>query len=102
MTPAATRAPRKKTAPAPRIGASQTMGDVIGFDPFSRSFWLEIFASTGPLRDYILAHQFVAAIGGTLILLIIGVGTGLVRTVLREHGFRLDRTRTGFRRRRGL
>ncbi|QIK95246.1 PH domain-containing protein [Sphingomonas sp. HDW15A] len=84
------------------FGASQTLGDVIGFDPFSRSFWLEIFASTGPLRDYVLAHQFVAALGGTILLLIIGVGTGLVRTVLREHGFRLDRTPTGFRRRRGL
>jgi putative membrane protein len=84
------------------FGASQTMGDVVGFDPFSRSFWLEIFASTGPLRDYVLAHQFVAALGGTIVLLIIGVGTGLARTVLREHGFRLDRTRSGFRRRRGL
>lgn len=84
------------------FGASQTLGEVIGFDPFSRSFWLEIFASTGPLRDYVLAHRFVAALGGTILLIIIGVGTGLVRTVLREHGFRLDRTRTGFRRRRGL
>ena len=84
------------------FGASQTMGDVIGFDPFSRSFWLNLFASTGPLRDYILAHQIFAAIGGTIVLLVIGVVAGLVRTVLREHGFRLDRTRTGFRRRRGL
>ena len=84
------------------FGASQTMGEVIGFDPFSRKFWLEIFASTGPLRDYVLAHQFVAALGGTLVLLVIGIGTGLIRTVLREHGFRLDKTRTGFRRRRGL
>jgi len=84
------------------FGVSQTMGDVIGFDPFSRGFWLEIFASTGPLRDYVLAHQFVAALGGTIVLVVIGVGTGMVRTVLREHGFRLDRTPTGFRRRRGL
>jgi putative membrane protein len=84
------------------FGASQTMGDVIGFDPFSRRFWLDVFASTGPLRDYVIAHQIFAAFGGTLVLLVIGFGTGLVRTILREHGFRLDRTRTGFRRRRGL
>jgi len=32
----------------------------------------------------------------------IGLVTGLVRTFLREHGFRLDRTDSGFRRRRGL
>lgn len=84
------------------FGASQTVGDFIGFDPFSRSFWLGLIASAGPLRDYVLAHRFVAAIGGTLVLAAIGVGTGLIRTVLREHGFRLDRTATGFRRRRGL
>ena len=84
------------------FGASQTVGEVIGFDPFSRSFWLGLIASTGPLRDYVLAHRFVAALGGTLVLLAIGVGTGIVRTLLREHRFRLDRTATGFRRRRGL
>ena len=84
------------------FGASQTMGDVIGFDPFSRAFWLRAFASTGPLRDFIIAHQIFAALGGTIVLIVIGIGTGLIRTVLREHGFRLDRTRTGFRRRRGL
>ena len=84
------------------FGASQTVGDVIGFDPFSRSFWLGLVVSAGPLRDYVLAHRFVAAIGGTFVLAAIGVGTGMVRTLLREHGFRLDRTATGFRRRRGL
>ena len=35
-------------------------------------------------------------------LVTLGIGTGLVRTMLREYGFRLDRTETGFRRRRGL
>jgi len=84
------------------FGASQTIGEVVGFDPFSRAFWLNALASTGPLRDYVIAHRFVAAIGGTVVLLAIGIGTGLVRTVLREHGFRLDRTDSGFRRRRGL
>ncbi len=84
------------------FGASQTVGDVVGFDPFSRAFWLKAFASTGPLRDYVIAHQIFAALGGTIVLLAIGVGTGLVRTTLREYGFRLDRTESGFRRRRGL
>ena len=84
------------------FGASQTIGEVIGFDPFSRSFWLGLVDSAGPLRDYVLAHRFVAGIGGTLVLAGIGVGTGMVRTLLREHAFRLDRTESGFRRRRGL
>jgi putative membrane protein len=49
-----------------------------------------------------MAHQIAAFIGGSLLLILLGIGTGLVRTTLREHGFRLDRTEAGFRRRRGL
>lgn len=47
-----------------------------------------------------------AQLGGAALVLaalvVIGIGTGIVRTVLAEYGFRLDRTATGFRRRRGL
>jgi putative membrane protein len=84
------------------FGITQTMGDALGFDPFERSFWVGLLAQSAPLRDAILAHQFIAAIGGTLILLLLGIGTGFIRTLLREYGFRLDRTAAGFRRRRGL
>jgi putative membrane protein len=35
-------------------------------------------------------------------LVTIGVLTGIIRTVIREYGFRLDQTAKGFRRRRGL
>lgn len=84
------------------FGASQTVGELIGFDPFSRVFWADLLARTGPLRDYVVAHRAVAIAGGTALLALIGIATGLARTWLREHGFRLDRTETGFRRRRGL
>lgn len=84
------------------FGLSQTVGNVVGFDPFSRSFWTGMLADAGPLRDYVLTHQIAAAIGGTLVLIALGIGTGIVRTLLREYGFRLDRTESGFRRRRGL
>ena len=84
------------------FGVTQTMGDALGFDPFERSFWIELFARSGPLRDMIMAHRIGAAVAGTIVLILLGIGTGLVRTLLREHGFRLDRTETGFRRRRGL
>jgi putative membrane protein len=49
-----------------------------------------------------MAHRIGAAAAGTVLLVLLGIGTGLVRTLLREHGFRLDRTENGFRRRRGL
>lgn len=84
------------------FGATQTFGDLIGFDPFKRTFWSDLLANAGPLREFVLAHQIVAGIGGMLTLLLIGFATGIVRTLLRDYGFRLDRTDSGFRRRRGL
>ncbi|MXP10032.1 PH domain-containing protein [Pseudoblastomonas halimionae] len=41
----------------------------------------------------------IAAAGGVIVL---GLVTGVVRTFVRDYGFRLDRTLKGFRRRRGL
>ena len=84
------------------FGLSQTVGDAMGFDPFKRSFWLSILSAGGPIRDYILAHQVATVIVGLISLILIGVVTGIVRTVLTNYGFRLDRTGVGLRRRRGL
>ena len=84
------------------VGATQTFGDALGFDPLSRAFWLSMLSAGDPIADYILAHRVVAAIGGAVVLVVIGLATGIVRTVLREYGFRLDRTDVGLRRRRGL
>ena len=84
------------------FGVTQTFGDVLGFDPFERSFWILLAERSGPLQELVRAHQFVAVIFGALTLILVGVATGFVRTLLREHGFRLDRTEAGLRRRRGL
>ncbi|MGH6707050.1 MAG: PH domain-containing protein [Sphingomicrobium sp.] len=84
------------------FGVTQTFGDVLGFDPFEEKFWLDLLDRAEPVRALLLAHQIVAILAGTVLLILLGIGTGLVRTTLREHGFRLDRTETGLRRRRGL
>ena len=84
------------------FGVTQTMGDALGFDPFERQFWVDLLARSGPVRDFIMANRIGAAVAGSVVLVLLGIGTGLVRTQLREHGFRLDRTEAGFRRRRGL
>lgn len=84
------------------FGLSQTVGDVIGFDPFSRAFWDDMLGAIAPIRQFVLANQVVTAIAGLLSLALVGVATGIVRTALRDYGFRLDRTETGLRRRRGL
>lgn len=49
-----------------------------------------------------LAARVLSIIAALIGILVIGLIGGIIRTVLREHGFRLDRTETGFRRRRGL
>lgn len=84
------------------FGLTQTLGDVIGFDPFEREFWEGLLASAGPLPDYVQTHRFGAATAGVLLLIVIGLLTGMVRTLARDFRFRLERTGTGLRRRRGL
>jgi putative membrane protein len=84
------------------FGITQTFGDVLGFDPFSRRFWLNLLSAGDPIRDYIIAHQVAAAVAGAVLLVLIGIVTGIVRTLLTDFGFRLDRTGVGLRRRRGL
>jgi putative membrane protein len=84
------------------IGLSQTMGDALGFDPFNRRFWEGLFAPGTPIGDFIQANRMTTIIAGALTLILIGLGTGILRTLLRDYGFRLDRAATGLRRRRGL
>jgi putative membrane protein len=84
------------------FGLAQTVGEPLGIDPFERAFWLDLLNRSEPLQNLVLAHQIVAILAGSALLILLGIGTGLVRTVLREFGFRLDRTESGFRRRRGL
>ncbi len=84
------------------FGVSQTFGDVAGFDPLSRRFWREMLAAGDPLLDLLLAHQIIAALAGLVVLVLVGLATGMVRTMLREYRFRLDRSGVGLRRRRGL
>ena len=84
------------------IGVTQTFGDAIGFDPFSRRFWRGLLAASEPLQQFAMAHQLIVVAAGSTLMILVGVATGFIRTALLEYGFRLDRTETGLRRRRGL
>lgn len=84
------------------FGVTQTFGDVLGFDPLNRRFWISIFSADHPIAQFLLAHQAASALVGLLLLVLVGILTGLVRTIVRDFGFRLDRTAVGLRRRRGL
>lgn len=83
------------------FGVSQTIGNVAGFDPFERGFWQPILTTSG-WGAWILGHQLILGVAGAVVLMITGLVTGIVRTVMREWGFRLDRLPGGLRRRRGL
>jgi putative membrane protein len=83
------------------FGASQTVGDALNVDPFERKFWRPILEKSG-WGEWLLDHRLGLVLGGLVVLVLAGVVTGVVRTTLREFGFRLDRTGNGFRRRRGL
>ncbi|MEO9467763.1 PH domain-containing protein [Parasphingorhabdus sp.] len=72
------------------------------FDPW---YWADRFSEREVIHSIGLTAQIAGAVGALFSLIFIGVGSGLVRTFVREHGFRLDRVDTGqpgFRRRRGL
>lgn len=83
------------------FGATQTFGDLFDFDPFSRRFWRMVLTDSG-IGPFVLGHRYGVAIGGTIVLLLVGVLTGIVRTVPREWGFTLTRSGRALRRRRGL
>ena len=84
------------------VGLTQTVGQTAGFDPFDDEFWKGLFAPGTAIGDYVMQHQVATFLAGAIVLVLVGLGTGLIRTVLREYGFRLDRTDAGLRRRRGL
>jgi putative membrane protein len=84
------------------LGLTQTIGQPLGFDPFRESFWRDLVAASAPLENFVLAHRAAAVGAGVALLLGVGLATGIVRTLLRDYGFRLDRTGSGLRRRRGL
>ncbi len=86
----------------------QQFQNVLSFDIYNPRFWLGMLTDVGfnfdigALRSLGLIAQILTAGGAIALLIAIGVLSGIVRTTLREYGFRLDRVPAGFRRRRGL
>lgn len=84
-------------------GALQYLDSFLGIEVWDPDLWMEWLAGPG---DWIAqlgpVAQALSAIAGLIALLVVGSMTGLVRTVLRDWGFVLERTAKGFRRRRGL
>ncbi|MFN3990896.1 MAG: PH domain-containing protein [Erythrobacter sp.] len=84
-------------------GLLQYADNIPGVDVWNVKLWQSwldeqgsTVAAIGPMA------QALAAMAGLVGLVVIGLATGLARTIAREWGFVLTRTARGFRRRRGL
>ncbi len=74
---------------------------IFPYDPFDFDLWLALAQRFG-LDDWVLAHRWLAAVGGFLTVVILGAIAGIVRTILRDWGFTLRSEPRGLRRTRGL
>ena len=87
-------------------GFAQQFDFLLPFDFWDLKRWVGLAEDSGVRVSTIngvgMAGQLILAFGAFTSLIFIGFATGVVRTFLREHGFRLTQTSKGFRRRRGL
>ena len=87
-------------------GLAQQFDFLLPFDVWDFKRWVGLAEESGVSVDKIngvgVAAQFILAFGAFSSLIFIGFATGVARTLLREHGFRLTQTSKGFRRQRGL
>ncbi len=87
-------------------GLAQQFDAFLPFDLWDFGDWIGLAEKRGVsvdrLNDIDLAARIMLGLVALGSLIFIGFATGIIRTLLREHGFRLDRTPKGFRRRRGL
>ena len=84
-------------------GAAQQFDFLLPFDLWDFDQWGRLLAGPGHwLEGLGFAAQAVGAAIALASLAILGLLTGLGRTVLRDYGFRLEETPKGLRRRRGL
>lgn len=87
-------------------GLAQQFDFLLPFDFWDVKHWIGLAEERGVSVSQIngvgVAAQLILAFGAVTSLIFIGFATGVVRTILREHGFRLDQSAKGFRRRRGL
>lgn len=84
-------------------GALQYVDNVTDIDVWNVDLWRGWLEEQGTAVASLSPYaQAAGAIAGLIGLVLIGFGTGVVRTVLRDWGFTLTRSARGFRRQRGL
>jgi putative membrane protein len=84
-------------------GAAQQFDFLLPFEWWDFKHWAGMAEDRGVNIDGIGASaRILWAVAALLGLIALGFASGIIRTFLKDYGFRLDRTERGFRRRRGL
>ncbi len=85
------------------IGAAlQNMDWLIDDDWWSKEQFGQIMGYEAQLESLSAMTQIIGALILAVTVLVVGFISGIIRSLLRDSGFVLERTDTGFRRRRGL
>jgi len=77
------------------------LDDLVAFDITDAGHWKGLLDETG-IASWVDTHRVLAGSAVALGLLLVGVATGLIRTILTNWGFRLSLGPRAFRRTRGL
>ena len=84
-------------------GVTQQFDFMLPFEMWDLRAWMDLLAGPGHwLQALGFAAQAIGAAIALAALALVGLVTGLGRTVLRDYGFKLEETPKGLRRRRGL
>lgn len=84
-------------------GLAQQFDFLLSFDLYDIDAWRDSAKNNGYVIDAVSrCARIFAGVAALFGLIVIGFATGIIRTFLREYGFRLDVSPRGFRRRRGL
>lgn len=88
------------------LGAiAQNLDFLLPDEFFNPWYWAEQLSEQDMVNGLSFSAQIAGAVGALVSLIAVGLGSGIIRTFIREYGFRLDRVdrgQPGFRRRRGL
>jgi putative membrane protein len=84
-------------------GAAQQFEFLLPFEIWDPQAWMRLLAVPGDrLQELGFAAQAIGVALALGALALVGLATGVGRTVLRDYGFKLEETPKGLRRRRGL
>ncbi|MEK6541846.1 MAG: PH domain-containing protein [Pseudomonadota bacterium] len=83
------------------FGLFQTFDNFLPSYPFDFDFWRDMARGTW-VESWVLLHRWIAALGSVVVLVVVGLAAGVIRTMVKEWGFVLERNARGFRRTRGL